>query len=70
MMGCRFSITWVVIICALMIVSLRSIRAARTLPSPTSDETRRTPVLVELFTSEGCSRLPATHGSSKTRKFL
>ena len=58
MMRFRFSITGVVIICALMIVSLRSIRAARTLPGPTSDETRRTPVLVELFTSEGCSSCP------------
>src|SRR5260370_41584736 len=58
MMRFRFSITGVVIICALMIVSLRSIRAARTLPGPTSDETRRTPVLVELFTTEGCSSCP------------
>jgi hypothetical protein len=58
MMRFRFLITGLVIIWALMIVSLRHIRAASTLPGPTGDETRRTPVLVELFTSEGCSSCP------------
>jgi hypothetical protein len=58
MMRFRFSVTGLVIICVLMIGSLRYIRAASRLSSPTSDETRRTPVLVELFTSEGCSSCP------------
>ena len=54
----RFSATGLVIICVLMISSFRYIRAASTQPSPASDRTRRTPVLVELFTSEGCSSCP------------
>jgi hypothetical protein len=58
MMRFRFAVTGLVIICVLMISSFRYIRAASTLPSPASDGTRRTPVLVELFTSEGCSSCP------------
>jgi hypothetical protein len=58
MMRLRFSVTGLVVICVLVIGSLRYIRAASTSSGPTSDEGRRTPVLVELFTSEGCSSCP------------
>lgn len=54
----RFSITGMVAVCGLMLVSLRYIHAANTPPASMSDGGRRTPVLVELFTSEGCSSCP------------
>jgi hypothetical protein len=42
----------------LTIVTVRHLRAASTEAGPASDGARRTPVLVELFTSEGCSSCP------------
>ncbi len=54
----RSSITGVVVVCGLMLISLRYIHAANRPPSQMSDRSRRTPVLVELFTSEGCSSCP------------
>src|SRR5271167_303442 len=41
-----------------MLGSFRYIRAAAKAPLPASDQTSRTPILLELFTSEGCSSCP------------
>ena len=58
MMRSRFPIIALVAMSFLSILTVRHLRAASTEAGPTSDGTRRTPVLVELFTSEGCSSCP------------
>jgi hypothetical protein len=54
----RFPIIALVAVSFLAIVTVRHLRAASTEAGPASDGARRTPVLVELFTSEGCSSCP------------
>ena len=58
MMRSRFPIIASVAMSLLAILTVRHLRAASTEAGPASDGTRRTPVLVELFTSEGCSSCP------------
>jgi len=58
MMRSRFPIIALVAMSFLAILTVRHLRAASTEAGPASDGTRRTPVLVELFTSEGCSSCP------------
>ena len=54
----RFPISALIAISVLMFGSLRFIRAASTPPGRAIDESGRAPILIELFTSEGCSSCP------------
>jgi len=58
MMRSRFPIIALVAMSFLAILTVRHLRATSTEAGPASDGARRTPVLVELFTSEGCSSCP------------
>jgi hypothetical protein len=54
----RFSIIISVAISLLAMFSLRHLRAADAEAGSINDDSSRTPVLIELFTSEGCSSCP------------
>jgi len=53
-----FEITLLLVLGALAVVSLPSVHGTSASPQPNRDDSPRTPVLVELFTSEGCSSCP------------
>jgi hypothetical protein len=54
----RMSVALLFAIAALLFGSLRYLRAASASAMPPGDEAHRAPILVELFTSEGCSSCP------------
>lgn len=58
MRNLRFAVIGLLAIIALSLLSLRYLRAPSVEARPAGDVTTRTPVLIELFTSEGCSDCP------------